>query len=153
MYVQNPANGRWTAPPDSKVYAGVTVANGTWTFESTGKGTYSQTIYATILPGGADSMPVWFPDEQVFKDVPVPLEVRVLSSQKPVEFTYEITHSEDITVTETASGIKLYGSISSDKKTITLLSANNVQDFGRNLFGYTICNFARTLINVKGVDD
>lgn len=144
-------NNWWTAPPDSKVYVGVTVANGTWTFESTGTGRYSQTIYATILPGGADTMPVQTPGGVA--DVAVPLEVRVLASAKPVEFTYEITPSGDITVTETVSGIKLYGSISIDKKAMTLLSANNVQDFGRNLFGWTICNFARTLIKVKEVDD
>lgn len=150
-YFQNENRNKWwTAPPDSKVYAGVTVANGTWTFEGHGKGTYTQTIYATILPGGTDTMPVWFPDEQVFKDVKVPLEVRVLASSKPVEFSYEITPSGDITVTETGTGIKLYGRISIDNGTMTLLSANNVQDFGRNLFGYTICNFARTLIKVRG---
>jgi hypothetical protein len=148
-YFQNAdRNNWWTAPVDSKVYAGVTVSNGTWTFESTGKGMYSQTIYATILPGGADSIPVQTPGGVIDVDVPVPVEVRVLASQKPVDFTYVITPSGDITVTETGSGIKLYGSISIDKKTMTLLSANNVQDFGRNLFGYTICNFARTLIKV-----
>lgn len=150
-YFQNAQrNNWWTAPVDSKVYAGVTVANGTWTFErtgeSTGKGRYTQTIYATILPGGADSMPVQTPGG--VQDVPVPLEVRVLPSAKPVEFTYEVTPSRDITVTETVSGIKLYGSISIDKKAMTLLSANNKQDFGRNLFGWTICNFARTLVKV-----
>ncbi len=146
-YFQNAQrNNWWTAPVDSKVYAGVTVANGTWTFESTGwntgKGTYSQRIYATILPGGNASIPV---------------EVRVfppLSVEQPtlVEFTYEITPSRDITVTETGSGIKLYGSISIDKKSMTLLSANNVQNFPAP-FWFTICNTARTLIKVKEVDD
>lgn len=147
-YFQNPArNNWWTAPAGSKVYAGVTVANGTWAFERNGTGTFSQTIYATILPGGADSMPVQI--SGVTQDVPVPLEVRVLA-QNNVPFTYEMTPSGDITVT--TGGIELMGSVSIDKKTITLLSANNVQDFGRNLFGWTICNFARTLIKVKEVD-
>jgi len=150
MYLRNPTNGRWTAPNDSKVYAGVTVSNGIWIFNHNGSGEYSQTIYATILPGGADSMPVTVGG--VTTDVPVPLEVRVLASQTPVDFTYEITPSGNITVTETVSGIKLYGSISIDKKAMTLLSANNVQDFGRNLFGYTICNFARTLIKVGEIE-
>jgi hypothetical protein len=142
-YYQNPdRNNWWTAPPGSEVYAGVTVSNGTWTFKAHGAGTYSQRIYATILPGGADSM----------NGIPVPLEVRVLpplsvAQPTPVEFTYEITPSGDITVTETVSGIKLFGHISKDMNTMTLLSANNVQKFGAN-FQYTICNTARTLIKV-----
>jgi hypothetical protein len=139
-YYQNTLrNNWWTAPAESKVYAGAAVANGTWIFED-GGGTYSQTIYATILPGGAASMPVGVGGS----DVPVPLEVRVLPSSN-VPFTYAITPSGDITVT--TGGIELIGSISIDKKTITLLSANNVQHFG-GLFQYTICNFARTLIKV-----
>jgi len=146
-------NGKWTAPASSQVYAGVTVANGTWTFESTGwltgKGAYSQTIYATILPGGAKTMPGLDKDGNPI-DLPVPLEVRVLPSSK--EFTYEITPSGDITVIETANGVPtgnmFYGSISIDKKTMTLLSANHVQEFWKNLFANTICNFARTLIKV-----
>lgn len=48
--------GGWTAPGDSNVYVGVTVSNGTWTFESTGwltgTGTYSQRIYTTISSRG-----------------------------------------------------------------------------------------------------
>jgi hypothetical protein len=135
-------NGRWTAPPGSDVYAGVTVSNGTWNFKTHGEGTYSQRIYATILPGGADSM----------NGIPVPLEVRVLPplsvEPTPVAFTYEITPAGDITVTETVSGIKHYGNISKDMNTMTLLSANNVQVFGGN-FLYTICNTARTLIKVQ----
>jgi hypothetical protein len=140
----NPApKNWWTAPAESNVYAGVTVANGTWTFKADGKGTYSQRIYATILPGGADSM----------NGIPVPLEVRVIpplsvAEPTPVEFTYEIAPSGDITVTETLSGIKHYGNISRDMNSMTLLTANNVQLFGGN-FLYTICNTARTLIKVQ----
>jgi len=152
-YSQNPA-GWWTAPTESHVYAGVTVANGTWTCESTGwltgTGTYSQRIYATILPGGAATMPG--PNG----DLPVPLQVRVLpplsTQPTPVAFTYEITPSGDITVTETVSGIKLYGRISRDMNTMTLLSANNVQVLGGNFLN-TICNFSRTLIKVNGEQD
>lgn len=142
-YYQNPArNNWWTAPDGSEVYAGVTVSNGTWVFKAHGAGTYSQRIYATILPGGADSM----------KGVAVPLEVRVfpplsVAEPAPVEFTYEITPSGDITVTETVNGIKHYGNISKNMNSMTLLSANNVQKFGGN-FQYTICNTARTLIKV-----
>ena len=129
-YFKNPDNGRWTAPIGSQVYAGVTVANGTWIFKHEG-GTYSQTIYATILPGG---------------DISIPVEVRVLAA-KNVAFTYAITHSGDITVTQTNNGIQSFGSISIDKKTMTLLTANNVQDFAAP-FWHTICNTERTLIKV-----
>lgn len=151
----NPApKNWWTAPDGSDVYAGVAVANGTWTFESTGwktgKGTYSQRIYATILPGGAKSL----------NGILIPLEVRVLPPLSvpltPIEFYYEITPSGDITVTETlpSGGVTIThtGSISMDKMTMTLLTANNVQALP-GMFGYTICNFARTLIKVNGVQE
>lgn len=149
----------WTAQDGSKVYAGVTVANGTWTFESTGwltgTGTYSQRIYATILPGGASTMPVQFPDGSL-QDVRVPLEVRVIPplsvEPTPVAFTYEITPSGDITITETlpSGGVRIThrGSISADRKTMTLLTANQPANFGTNLFANTICNFSRTLVKV-----
>jgi len=150
-------SGKWTAPPSSQVYAGVTVANGTWTLESTGwltgTGTYAQTIYATILPGGAATMPGKDKDG-VDITLLVPLEVRVISSQTPVVFTYEITQSGDITVTETVPvgvdkvTITHRGSISADRKTITLLTANQPVNYGTNLFANTICNFSRTLIKV-----
>jgi len=128
-YSQSAAGG-WIAPGTSNVYAGVTVANGTWIFKH-GGGTYSQRIYATILPGG---------------DISIPVEVRVLAA-KDVAFTYAITPSGDITVTQTNNGIQSFGSISIDKKTMTLLTANNVQNFPAP-FWYTICNTERTLIKV-----
>jgi hypothetical protein len=124
------ANGWWTAPPGSKVYAGTTVSNGTWIFKN-GEGTFSQTIYATILPGGEPSIPV---------------AVRVLE-QKDVPFTYTITRSGDITVT--VGAIALIGNVSIDNGTMTLLSANNVQELPAP-FWFTICNTARTLIKVHG---
>lgn len=58
---------RWTVPLGSQVYVGVTVAKGTWHFKNDGTGDYSQTIYATILPGGHVPVPV------------IPVEVRVQS--------------------------------------------------------------------------
>ena len=137
-----------TAQPGSEVYVGVTVSNGTWNFKPNGEGTYSQRTYATILPGGASSM----------NGLDVPLEVRVLPplsvlTPSPVKFTYEITPSGEITVTELdkdgkPTGIKHIGRISKDMSTVTLLSANDVQKFGLN-FQYTICNTARTLIKVR----
>jgi hypothetical protein len=135
-YFQNEKrNNWWTAPDTSEVYAGVTVSNGTWIFKN-GEGTFSQRIYATILPGGA----------KVFNEILVPLEVRVLE-QKDVPFTYTITPSGDITVK--VGIMELVGRISIDNGTMTLLSANTVQPLG-GIFGYTICNTARTLIKVHG---
>jgi hypothetical protein len=117
------------SPLPGKVYAGTTVANGTWIFNRGGKGTYSFTNYATIFPT-ADATP--------------PLGIRVLSLND-LPFTYEITPFGDITVH--AGGIALIGSISIDRNTMTLLSANQIQEFGAPLW-YTICNTARTLIRV-----
>jgi hypothetical protein len=125
------ANGWLTAPSNSDVYAGVTVSNGTWIFKPNGEGTYSQTIYATILPGGS---------------APAPLAVRVFP-QKNLVFSYDITPSGDIKVT--AGGIELIGKISKDMSSMTLLSANNIQDLRNFGLGYTICNTARTLIKVR----
>jgi hypothetical protein len=134
-YFQNAdRNNWWTVPNGSHVYAGVTVANGTWIFKNDGTGTYSQTIYATILPGGHVPVPV------------IPVEVRVLAA-KNVAFHYVITASGDITVTQDNNGIQSSGSISNDKKTMTLLTANNVQHLA-DPFWYTICNTARILIKV-----
>jgi len=156
-YSQSAAGG-WIAPGTSNVYAGVTVANGTWTFESTGwltgKGTYSQRIYATILPGGATTMP------GPSANIPVPLEIRVIPSlvlfpqPPPVAFTYEITHSGDIIITEPNVGpdkvtLTHRGSISIDRNTMTVLTANQPVNYGTNLFANTICNFSRTLIKVS----
>ncbi len=131
-YFLSPETGRWTVPFGSQVYAGVLVAKGNWDFKEDLTGSYSQTIYATILPGGHVPLPV------------VPVEVRVLPS--PMNFTYNITSSGDITVTQ-PNGIQLFGSISSDKATMTLLSANNVQHMPEP-FWNTICNIERTLIKV-----
>ena len=122
------AQGFYT-PNSGIVYVGTTVASGTWIFKYGGTGTYSFTNYATILPGG---------------DASIPVEVRVLE-RNDVPFTFVITPFGDITVT--AGGINLIGSISIDKKTMTLLSANQVQVFGPPLWS-TICNTARTLIKV-----
>jgi hypothetical protein len=131
-YYQDLQTNRWTVPLGSQVYVGVTVANGTWVFTNDGKGSFSQTIYATILPGGHVPVPV------------IPVEVRVLPGSG--KFTYAITSSGDITVT-LLSGIKLFGGIAIDKNTMTLLSANNVQVLPEP-FWNTICNMERTLIKV-----
>ena len=125
---------RWTVPLGSQVYVGVTVANGTWIFKNDGTGSFSQTIYATILPGGHVPVPV------------IPVEVRVLPGSGT--FTYEIKSTGDITVT-LPSKIKLIGGIAIDKNTMTLMSANDVQANLKAPFWNTICNMERTLIKVS----
>jgi hypothetical protein len=116
-----------------KVYVGTTVASGTWTFYRGGSGKYTITNYATIIPT---------------TDATGKLGIRK-TTFTDVSFTYEITSFGDITVH--AGGIDLIGSISIDRNTMTLLSADNIQVFsdppGPPLW-YTICNTARTLIRV-----
>jgi hypothetical protein len=137
-YYQDVQTGRWTVPHGSQVYAGVTVAKGKWTFvrtdENQGTGTWSHTLYATILPGGHVPVPV------------IPVEVRVFQQGGP--FTYVTTPSGEITVT-LANGIPLTGSISIDENAMTLLSANVVQPNLSAPFWNTICNMERTLIKVS----
>jgi hypothetical protein len=137
-YYQDLQTGRWTVRLGSQVYAGVTVAKGTWTFvrtgENKGTGTWSQTLYATILPGGHVPVPV------------IPVEVRVFQQGGP--FTYVTTTSGEITVT-LANGIPLTGSISIDENAMTLLSANVVQPNLPAPYWNTICNMERTLIKVS----
>ena len=137
-YYQDLQTGRWTVRLGSQVYAGVTVAKGTWTFvrtgENQGTGNWSQTLYATILPGGHVPIPV------------IPVEVRVF--QQGGSFTYVTQSSGDITVT-LQNGIPLTGSISIDENAMTLLSANVVQPNLPAPFWNTICNMERTLIKVR----
>lgn len=132
-YVKNDA-GWWTAPLESVVYAGTTVWNGTWFFDKGGTGTFSYTLYATVTPPPAAQQPA----------TPIPGGMRVFKGVD-VPFTFSIDQFGDIIVK--AQGLDLVGSISNDKKTMTLLSANTPQDFG-GIFGYTICNTARTLIKI-----
>jgi len=119
-------------PVDPKqLYVGTTVTYGTWTFNKDKTGEYTIRNYATILPGGS------YPTDQPF-----------LKTQDPptTKFTFEVNPFGDITVT--AGGIEIIGSISIDKKTMTLSSGNQVQDFRAAGLGWAVCNSARTLIKV-----
>jgi hypothetical protein len=119
-----------------KVYVGTTVAYGTWTFNKDGTGTYTITNYATILPGSG------------FYSTTKPF---LLQQGPSAPFTFTVSPFGDITVTtgNTTIGIvELVGNISNDKKIMTLISANQVQDLrGFGLY-WTVCNTARTLIKV-----
>lgn len=118
----------------TKVYAGTTVAYGIWTFNKDGSGTYTVTNYATILPGSAIHDP------------------ELLEQHPSASFTFTVSPFGDITVTTgnpTFGFVELIGSISNDKKTMTLISANQVQDFNFIGLYWTVCNTARTLIKVS----
>jgi hypothetical protein len=121
----------------SRIYVGTTVAYGTWTFNKDGTGTYAVTNYATILPGSG------------FYDSTKPF---LLEQHPSGAFTFTVSPFGDITVTtgnQAIGFVELIGSITNDKKTMTLISANQVQDF--NAFGlyWAVCNTARTLIKVS----
>ena len=61
------------------------------------------------------------------------------------KFTYEMVTGY---ITVYGSGLKMEGMVSIDKKSITLLSANQVQDLRKYNLGYLINNNARVLIKV-----
>lgn len=119
-------------PIDFKtLYVGTTVTYGTWIFNKDRTGEYTITNYATILPGGS------YPTTEPF-----------LKTQNPptTKFTFVVNPFGDISVT--AGGIQIIGSISIDKKTMTLSNGNQVQDFRGASLGWAVCNSARTLIRV-----
>ena len=113
----------------SVVYVGTTMAQGTWTFERNGEGTFSFINYVTILPGGS---------------------IGPLATQNEgfdIPFSFEVTKYGEITVYY--GGIELTGRISMDRKTMTLGSANQIQDFTDYGLGYAICNTGRFLVRVR----
>jgi hypothetical protein len=133
------ANG-WYLPNQGVVYAGTTVSNGTWVFKQNGTGTYSYILYATVTP------PVQQPP------CPIPGGIRIFSGDE-LTFTYKITSFGDITVKVTENGEvdTLYGSISADKKTITLfdtLREKTPAGAATCPWWTIICTATRTLIKV-----
>jgi hypothetical protein len=122
------------------VYAGTTVMTGTWTFELNGKGTYSDTIYATVTP------PV--------SGVPVVGGVRIFEDSD-VPFTYKITGDGYITITEVKPPYLEYtGTVSSNRNTIILIDTPKVKPPAPAgplpyPFWKILCNASRTLIRVN----
>jgi len=97
-----------------QVYAGTTVTYGTWTFNKDGTGNYTLTNYATILPGSAMHDP------------------ELLEQHHSGAFTFKVSPFGDITATtgnQTIGFVELKGSNSNDKKIMTIISANQVQNF------------------------
>jgi hypothetical protein len=148
-YTQNGAG--WYLPNDGVVYAGTTVSNGTWIFKKKGTGTYSYLMYATVTP------PIKPPPVQEPPCL-IPGGIRIFSSSHKVgenivnefTFTYNITNFGDITI-ETEEGDTLEGSISIDKKTITLFDTlREKAPAGATTCPWwtIICSATRTLIKV-----
>lgn len=138
-------NGWYSANP-GVVYAGTTVSSGTWVFNKGGTGTYSYVMYATVTP------PVQQPS------CSIPGGLRIFSSLhkdangndvNEYTFTYDINHFGDITIV-TAEGDTLEGSISIDKKAITLFDALRVKGPGAAVCPWwnIICTATRTLVKV-----
>ena len=134
----DPDSYGWITAKPGVVYAGTTVLDGVWIFNTDGTGTYSQTLYATVTP------PPKVPPPAKGPPIEVPGGIRVFKANN-VGFTYVIDNG-DITVT--APGIELKGTISIDGYTMTLLSANTIQGSGSYPLWYLICNIARTLIKI-----
>ena len=142
----DPDSRGWIAAKPGVVYAGTTVLEGVWIFtdedDDSGtmkKGTYSQTLYATVTPPPRVPPPAHGPPVEVAGGI------RVFKANN-AKFTYTIVDG-DITVID-AGGIELKGTISSDLSTMTLVSANTIQGPNPAPFWYTICNTARTLIKI-----
>jgi hypothetical protein len=138
-YYEKDVNG-WIIAKPGVVYAGTTVLDGVWVFNDNGTGTYSQTLHATVTPPPRVPPPAHGPPLEVAGGI------RVFKANN-APFTYEIDNGK-ITVTVIADGLELNGSISTDWLHMTLVSADNVQNFGVAPFWYTICNTARTLIKI-----
>ena len=145
-YDPDPTTGWITAKP-GVVYAGTTVLEGEFYFTDDvadppntdrKKGTFTQILHATVTP------PPTVPPPSKGPPISVAGGIRVFKANN-APFTYKIIDG-DITVY--ASGIQLKGSISSNLSSMTLVSADNVQNFVDAPFWWTICNTARTLIKI-----
>jgi hypothetical protein len=124
------------------VYAGPTVSKGTYVFKKDGTGTYSYTMYATVTP------PVQAPP----LPCTIPGGIRIFSADD-LTFTYEITPFGNITVKamdENGEEDTLSGSISADKKTMTLFDALRGKGPVSNACPWynIMCTATRTLIKV-----
>jgi len=140
-YTENEVDYGWYKAIEAKpgiVYAGTTVMTGTWTFEPNGKGTYSDTIYATVTPPVSGNV---VGGVRIFEDSDVP-------------FTYKITALGYITIKEdNAPFLEYTGTVSPDRNTIILIDTPKVKpppgvDPLPAPFWKIICNASRTLIRV-----
>jgi hypothetical protein len=120
------------ATPLGSYFTSAYVGQGTWTFEGDGTGTM-QVTQSCILPDRA-TQAVVPPD-----------------SSPPTAFRYRFEEDGTIIVTIPAFFLELSGRISSDHKTMTLVSAMQNQPLGPTK--HQICDIARVLIRVSGDHD
>jgi len=139
------SNG-WYSANSGVIYAGTTVSNGTWVFKQDGTGTYSYIMYATVTPPVQEN-PCVIPGIRIFSSSHQDANGNVVNEYT---FTYDLTKSGDITIL-TAEGDTLEGSISIDKKAITLFDALRVKGPGAGVCPWwsIICTATRTLIKVQ----
>jgi len=138
------SNG-WYSATSGVIYAGTTVSNGTWVFKQDGTGTYSYIMYATVTPP-VQQTPCVIPGIRIFSSSHKDANGNVVNEYT---FTYDMTKSGDITIL-TAEGDTLEGSISIDKKAITLFDALRIKGPGAAVCPWwsIICTATRTLIKV-----
>jgi len=131
--VTNGPNPPFTPVTNSVIWAATATAQATWIFNRGETGTVSGINYSSIYPGGG---------------------VVPTVGQGPFafEFRYEITNNDAITVTVTtgpSKGLVMNGMITTDKNTMTLLSANQILDLrGTPYLSFAIHNTSRVLIKV-----
>ena len=129
------------------VWAASANPTGIWIFKPNGTGSAEGINYIIDFPPGSPSdFPSAFSGSIAPKVRDTPFKIK--------EFTYEITHNGRIIVKVIPGIFELEGMVSLNRKTITLLSAN--QFFGPivNNRPTAICNFSRVLIRVqKNVKD
>jgi hypothetical protein len=138
------SNG-WYSANSGVIYAGTTVSNGTWVFKQDGTGTYSYIMYATVTPP-VQQTPCVIPGIRIFSSSHKDANGNIVNEYT---FTYDLTKSGDITIL-TAEGDTLEGSISIDKKAITLFDALRIKGPGAAVCPWwsIICAATRTLIKV-----
>ena len=136
LYIPNSAAVTWGA---------TIAATAFWTFESDGTGTvWSGENYVIDFPPG-NTMPVLFPTA-------APASVNRMNPFS-FAFTYTVTPYGDITVTPTPNPFGLpilEGTISQDKRTITLVSMNKL---GGSPKGPAVCSVTRVLIKTANLPD
>ena len=140
------SNG-WYSANSGVIYAGTTVSNGTWVFKQDGTGTYSYIMYATVTPPSVQPASCTiFGGIRIFSSSHKDANGNVVNEYT---FTYDMTKSGDITIL-TAEGDTLEGSISIDKKAITLFDALRIKGPGAAVCPWwsIICTATRTLIKV-----
>jgi hypothetical protein len=132
-----------------KCWGAQLVADGFWSFKSNGTGSFTGSQYGMAPPpyATANAMPV---DLEFDFTYTVTKDGAITASIVPGSFIGTFQAGVNEGKSYTVDKFNFYGMVSTDKKTITLNSTNELQnytsDFGMNIYG--ICNISRTLIRV-----